>query len=116
MKIGLMALATFAFATSAFASTGENPSAQDNPFARDKAILNLKGLDLSTAQGQQSLSIRMDQAARSVCGERLANVHLDLERRAQECRTAVLADVRSQIEARTAKAATASPVRVALAR
>ena len=108
MKTGLMALAAFAFATSA--------SATDNPFAQDKATLNLKGLDLSTSDGQQRLAIRMDRAARAVCGEGLASVHLALERRAQDCRTAVIADVRAQIETRTAHAATASPVRLASAR
>ena len=108
MKTGLMALAAFAFATSA--------SATDNPFAQDKAMLNLKGLDLSSADGQQRLAIRMDQAARAVCGERLASVHLALERRAQDCRTAVIADVRAQIETRAAHAATASPIRLASAR
>ena len=108
MKTGLMALAAFAFATSA--------SATDNPFAQDKATLNLKGLDLSSADGQQRLAIRMDQAARAVCGERLASVHLALERRAQDCRTAVIADVRAQIETRAAHAATASPISLASAR
>lgn len=96
MKIGLAALAAIAFATSASAATVENP------LAEDKAILNLKGLDLATADGQQRLAIRMDQAANAVCGESLAAVHLDLVRRAQECRTAVVADVRTQIEARMA--------------
>lgn len=105
MKFGLAAIATFAFATSAFAGTGENP------FARDKAILNLKGLDLSTADGQERLAIRMDQAARAVCGERLASVHLAVEAKAQECRAAVIADVRSQIEARSASAP--APTRLA---
>lgn len=102
MKIGLAALAAFALATSASA---------ENPFAQDKAILNLKGLDLSTSEGQERLAIRMDQAARAVCGERLANVHLSMEAKAQACRTAVIADVRSQIEARSAMA----PVSVRLA-
>ena len=101
MKIGLVALATVAFATSASAATPQNPSGE-NPFARDQAILNLRGLDLSTAEGQQRLAIRMDHAARAVCGDRVASVHLALEAQAQECRTAVLADVRSQIEARLA--------------
>lgn len=99
MKIGFVALATLAFATSAVAA-----AATENPFARDKAILNLKGLDLSSADGQQRLAIRMDQAARAVCGDRLAGVHLALERKAQECRTAVVADVRAQVEARLASA------------
>lgn len=98
MKIGLAALAIFAFATPAFASSAENP------FAEDKAILNLKGLDLSTAEGQQRLAIRMDQAARTVCGENLAGVHLAVEAKARDCRTAVIADIRSQIEARSAMA------------
>ena len=98
MKIGLAAFAALAFATSASANTTENP------FAQDSATLTLKGLDLSTADGQQRLAIRVDQAARAVCGERFASVHLSLEAKAQECRTAVIADVRSQIEARTAMA------------
>ncbi len=107
MKIGLVALATFAFATSASAATTENP------FAQDQAILNLKGLDLSTADGQQRLAIRMDQAARAVCGDRVAAVHLALEAQAQECRAAVVADVRAQVESRLAKAGTAAPVQLA---
>jgi UrcA family protein len=107
MKTGLMALAAFALATSASAS------ATDNPFAQEKVTLNLKGLDLSTSDGQQRLAIRMDQAARAVCGDQLASVHLELERKAQVCRTAVIADVRAQIESRTAHAAIASPVHLA---
>jgi len=110
MKIGLAAVAALAFATSAFAGTAENP------FAEDKAILNLKGLDLSTAAGQQRLAIRMDQAARSVCGDRLAGVHLALEAKSQECRASVIADVRSQIEARTASRSTKSSTQLASAR
>jgi UrcA family protein len=110
MKIGLVALATFAFATSASASTVENP------FAQDEAILDLKGLDLSTADGQQRLAIRMDNAARAVCGERLAGVHLALESQTQECRAAVVADVRSQVETRMAKASGRSSVQLASAR
>jgi len=108
MKIGLVALATIAFATSASAAT---PS--ENPFAQDQAILNLKGIDLSTASGQQRLAIRVDNAARAVCGDRLSNIHLALEAKAQECRAAVAADVRGQIEARLAAAPSASPARLA---
>jgi UrcA family protein len=100
MKIGLVALATLAFATSASAASNENP------FAQDKAVLNLKGLDLATANGQQRLAIRIDQAARAVCGDGMASVHLALEAKAQNCRAAVSVDVRSQIEARMAMAAT----------
>ena len=107
MQIGLVALATFALATSASAAT------TDNPFAQDQAVLNLKGLDLSTADGQERLAIRMDQAARAVCGDRLASVHLAMESKAQACRTAVVADIRSQIEARTATAANRSSIQLA---
>jgi len=111
MKIGLAVIAAFAFATSASAATDAA-----NPFAQSQAILNLRGLDLSTADGQQRLAIRMDQAARAVCGDRLAEVHLALEAKAQECRAAVVADVRAQIEARHASAATNSSVQLAYAR
>jgi UrcA family protein len=110
MKIGLVALAALAFATPALASTAENPLAQD------QAILNLRNLDLSTADGQERLAIRMDQAARAVCGDRVATISLALEAQSQECRAAVVADVRSQVEARLAKAATAKPVQFASAR
>lgn len=110
MKFGLVALAAVAFAAPAFASTAENPLAQD------KATLNLKGLDLSTADGQQRLAIRMDQAARAVCGDGLSTVHLALEAKAQECRAAVVADVRTQVEARLAAASSSKPVLFASAR
>jgi UrcA family protein len=108
MKIGLVALAAFALATSA--------AATENPFAQDRAILNLKGLDLSTADGQQRLAIRIDQAARAVCGDRVAAVHLAVESKAQQCRASVVADVRSQIETRIANAASDTPVRLAALR
>lgn len=109
MKTGLMALAAVAFTTSVSAN------ATENPFAQDQAVLNLRGIDLSTADGQQRLAIRMDQAARSVCGDRLATVHLDLEAKTRECRAAVVADVRSQIEARTAYAPSQAAAKLALA-
>lgn len=110
MKIGLIVVAAVAFATPALAATGSNP------FAQDAAILDLKGLDLSTADGQQRLAIRMDQAARAVCGDRVSGVHLALEAKARECRTAVAADIRAQIEARTARAADHSSAQLASAR
>jgi UrcA family protein len=110
MKFSLVALAAVAFAAPAFAST-----TAENPLAQDKAILNLRGLDLSTVQGQQRLAIRLDQAARAVCGERLATVHLALEAKAVECRSAVVADVRSQVEARLAKAGKTPAVQFAAA-
>lgn len=109
MKTALAALAAVAFATPALAST------IDNPLAEDKAVLNLRGLDLSTADGQQRLAIRLDQAARAVCGERLAAIHLALEAKAAECRSAVVADVRAQVESRLAKASKTQPVQFAAA-
>lgn len=111
MKIGLMAaLAAVAFATPALAGTTENP------FARDSAILDIKGLDLSTSDGQQRLAIRMDQAARAVCGDRMSGVHLAAETKARECRAAVAADVRAQIEARLASNSNSASARLAAAR
>jgi len=107
MKTALAALAALAIATSASAAPTQNP------MAKDQAILNLQGIDLASAEGQQRLANRMDQAARAVCGENLANVHLAAEAKAQACRTAVIADVRSQIESRIALAS--APTRVALA-
>ena len=107
MKTALAALAALAIATSASATPTQNP------MAKDQAILNLQGIDLASAEGQQRLANRMDQAARAVCGENLANVHLAAEAKAQACRTAVIADVRSQIESRIALAS--APTRVALA-
>lgn len=111
MKIALVALATFAVATSASAAT-----ANQNPFAQDQAVLSLEGLDLSSADGQQRLAIRLDQAARAVCGDRVSGVHLALEYKAQECRTAVVADVRAQIETRLASKTGGAAVKLAALR
>jgi len=93
---GLLALAACALATSVPAA------AADNPFAKDQAVLRLSDLNLSTVDGQQRLAIRMDEAARAVCGDRLSSVHLDLSAKARECRTEGLADIRAQIETRLA--------------
>jgi UrcA family protein len=109
-KKGLLALAACALATSVPAA------ATDNPFAKDEAVLRLDGLDLSTAEGQQRLAIRMDAAARAVCGDRLSSVHLAAGARANECRTAVLADIRAEIETRTAAAESSARTQLALAR
>lgn len=105
MKLVLATLATIALAAPALAGTS------DNPLAQEQAVLTLKDLDLATADGQQRLAIRMDRAARTVCGEGLDRVHLAAEAKAEQCRTAVIADVRAQIESRVA--ATQSPVRLA---
>lgn len=110
MKLGMMAVAAIGLA---FAGTA-NAAAGDNPLAKDSAVLQLKGLDLATADGQQRLAIRMDAAAQSVCGDpRLAGVHLVLAEKARSCRTQVIADIRHQLEARQAALAstgTGSPV------
>lgn len=110
MKKGLMVLGVCALLTSVSAA------ATENPFARDETILRLDGLDLSTVGGQQRLAIRMDQAARAVCGDRLSSVHLAADAKAQECRTAVIADIGKQIEARMAKAQKTSGIRFASSR
>ena len=100
MKKGLLVLGACALSTSVSAIAAESP------FAQDEAVLRLDGLDLSTADGQQRLAIRMDQAARAVCGDQLASVHLAADAKARECRTAVIADIRTQIEDRMAHMAT----------
>jgi UrcA family protein len=110
MKKGLLVLGACALATSVSAIAAESP------FAEDEAVLRLDGLDLSTADGQQRLAIRMDQAARAVCGDRMASVHLVADAKARECRRAVIADVRTQIEARMANAATAQGTQLASSR
>ena len=108
MKAGLLALAICAMATSATAATSTDP------FVQDKAVLRLDGLDLATVDGQQRLAIRMDAAARAVCGDRLASVHLAAAESARECRTAVISDIRQQIETRMA--ANTSKVKLASSR
>lgn len=110
MKNGLLVLGACTLLTSVSATAAENP------FAKDQAVLQLSGLDLSTAEGQQRLAIRMDQAARTVCGDRLASVHLAADTKAQECRASVMADIRTQIEARMARAETASGIQLASSR
>ena len=107
MTNGLLAVAAAcALATSASAAT------TDNPLAQDKATLRLDGIDLSTADGQERLAIRMDQAARAVCGDRVASIHLALGAQARECRTAVIADIRGQIESRVAAKASQTQLAV----
>lgn len=90
-------------------------AATDNPFAKDQAVLRLSGLDLTTVEGQQRLAIRMDEAARAVCGDRLATLHLALSERARDCRAEVIADIRAQIEARSELAANNSKTRASSA-
>jgi len=108
LKLALGALAVLAVAPAAGAAT------QQNPFAKDSVVLNLRNIDLATVEGQRTLAIRMDHAARDVCGERLDRIHLAMEAQARTCRAAVVADVRSRIEARTADAGTSRSMQLAL--
>ena len=107
MKIGFAALAALALTAPAFAS-------EQNPFVADRATLDLKGLDLATVDGQQRLAIRIDQAARTVCGDHAATIHLDLDRQVRQCRQDVAADIRGRIEQRTADAGSRQGVGAAL--
>jgi UrcA family protein len=96
----------------ACALTASMPAAATgNPFAKDQAVLRLGGLDLTTVEGQQRLAIRMDEAARAVCGDRLSSVHLALGERARDCQAKVIADIQAQIEARPELAANTSQPR-----
>jgi len=112
MKIGIAALAALSLGTAAFAGTTNAPVG-DNPFGKDSAVLSLNGIDLATADGQQRLAIRVGQAARAVCGDNLANIHLDLEAHARACRADIAEQVRGQIEARTADASHKASVQLA---
>lgn len=107
MKIGTAALAAIMVATPALAM------ATDNPFAVSETTLDLRGLDLSSIEGQQRLAIRMDHAARTVCGESLDSIHLALGAQARACRADVLADIRTRIATATASADAAKGVRLA---
>lgn len=107
MKLGAAALAAILATTPAFAATA------NNPFAADHAVLSLRGLDLTTVDGQQRLAIRMDQAARAVCGEGMSSIHLALESQARSCRADVLADIRARIAVATAAKSSAGGTQLA---
>ena len=108
MKIGIVALAAAMAATPAFAAPG------DNPFSADSAVLDLRGLDLTSVEGQQRLAIRMDQVANTVCGEGMSSIHLALGAQARACHADVIADIRSRIAAATATANGAKANQLAL--
>ena len=102
----------------ALAAIGAVPSvcaaSTENPLAKDQVVLSLRDLDLATVSGQRALAIRMDQAARAVCGDRLATVHLALEEQSRACQADVKADLRARIEVRTADAGSSpQPIEVA---
>jgi UrcA family protein len=99
MKAVCAALVACAVAPALLAAPGPM-----SPLAKSSTIMKLNGVNLATAEGQRVLAIRMDQAARDVCGERLSNIHLALEAESRACRAEVKADIRSRIEQRTADA------------
>lgn len=107
MKFGIAAIAAILVAAPAVAATS------NNPFSADSAVLNLRGLDLTSVDGQQRLAIRMDQAADSVCGTGMSSIHLALGAQARACRDDVFAEIRTQISAATAAKDLAKPTRLA---
>ncbi len=107
MKIGIAALAAILVAAPSYAAPGSNP------FSADSIVLDLRGLDLTSVDGQQRLAIRMDQAASSVCGEGLSSIHLALGAQTRECRADVIADIRARIATATAAADAAGVTRLA---
>lgn len=104
LKVTLAVLAASVFVPASHAAETENP------FAQSAAILNLDGVDLATPEGQRKLSIRMDQTARKVCGERLYSIHLALEAESRQCRAEVSAELRSRVAQRSADAGSSSPI------
>jgi len=108
MKIGIAALAAILVVAPSYAASGSNP------FSADSTVLNLRGLDLTSVDGQQRLAIRMDQAANTVCGEGMSSIHLALGEQARACHADVIADMRARITAATAAADTAQATRLAL--
>ena len=108
MKIGVAVVALLLAASPAVSATAENP------LSADRAVLNLRGLDLSSVEGQQRLAIRMDQVAATVCGQGMSRIHLALETQARECRADVIADIRSRIATATAARAPAGRTQLAL--
>lgn len=96
-------------------TTGSYAAPLANPLAKPSASVKIAGLDLATPQGQRTLSIRMDQAARDVCGNRLDTIHLAVGAQSRECQADVKADIRSRIEQRTAVAANLSRASFVLA-
>ena len=107
MKSGIAAIAAIMAVAPVHAATN------DNPFAADQTVLSLRGLDLATVDGQQRLAIRMDQAARAVCGEGMSSIHLALDAQARACRADVYADIRARIAAATASTSRAGATQLA---
>ena len=108
MKIALAACAAILAASPVMAA----PSA--NPFSADTAVLNLRGIDLTSVEGQQRLAIRMDQVANTVCGTGMSSIHLALGAQARGCRDDVIAGIRTRIGAATAARASANGTQLAM--
>ena len=77
-------------------------AADVNPLAAENAVVSLADLDLATASGQNRLAVRLHQAAAEVCGRQLAEIHLAVEAKGRACRSEVVAEARTKIEARLA--------------
>jgi UrcA family protein len=107
MKIGMAALAAILVAGPGLAASGSNP------FSADSVVLDLRGIDLASVDGQQRLAIRMDQAANAVCGEGMSSIHLALGAQTRACHADVIADIRSRISAATAAAQPTQSIRLA---
>ncbi|WP_395334475.1 UrcA family protein [Novosphingobium sp. BL-8H] len=109
LKATLAVLAACVVTSAAYAAEPENP------LARSSVTLKLDGLDLSTVEGQRTLDLRMGQAARAVCGDRLDTIHLALAAQSRACQAEVKADIRSRIEQQTADAGDVRPASYRLA-
>jgi UrcA family protein len=108
MKFTLAACAAILAASPVFAATGADP------FSADSAVLNLRGIDLTSVEGQQRLAIRMDRVANQVCGENMSSVHLALGAQARGCRDDVIAGIRTRIAAATAAQTPARSTQLAM--
>lgn len=108
MKIGTTMLAAMLATAPVAAASGSG-----NPFSADSAVLDLRGLDLTSVDGQQRLAIRMDQAADAVCGRGMSSIHLALAAQARACHEDVIADIRARIATATASASPVNATRLA---
>lgn len=108
MKLALAACTAIVMATPALAAPGADP------LSSDSAVLNLRGLDLTSVDGQQRLAIRMDQVANAVCGTGTSSIHLALAAQARGCRADVLADIRTRIGQATAARDTGRTTQLAM--
>ena len=96
MKFALAACAAILVATPTFAAPGSDP------LSADSTVMSLRGLDLTSVDGQRRLAIRMENAASAVCGRGMSRIHLALDAQARECRADVMADIRTRIAKATA--------------